>query len=470
MNRRWTILSAVVLAVLAAAPGAGQTWRLTVAPGGQSVTSTDLVTSPPNQITGDTATVEVTCATPSDCAGVALALVQNGAVILTLGRSPAGSDSFLVPASAASGSVVDLAVSFRGRNVASFPVTAPAAGTPPPPAPIPPPAAAPPAPVPVPVPAPPPPSPRGSSPPTLAELLVTACGAATVPVTYDAKADLGSILVTPTANVLARGVDTFDENDTLRVIVYGDVRLLPLLKVERTSAFNIPAVRIVGAGETLPEQLIARQGAGVCGTAEYRLSDFAPGEATVQISALQGSGADFVTLGSFDFNVNPLYTGILSLGAAWTKAVDPGFKLASDGTEQVIALGDEGDDDLVYALFYTPYVWGKRDLEKKIPRSRWYEHVNPTVGIVPQDLQENALVGVTVDLPAGFLVTFGVHFREIEALPEDTGLAVGSPFSGTADQLPTAESWEDETFFAVTVDLRAIVQLFAAAAGAGGGS
>jgi hypothetical protein len=441
------------LAVLAAAPAVAQTWQLTVSSGGQAVSSSDLGRTPPNQITGAAATVQVTCQTAADCAKVGLQLEKNGAVALTLGRSPAGSNTFSVPAGPVRGSVMDLAVTFQGQKIDSFPVTAQSGGGTPP--------------------ASPPAGDEDDStldagpPPPLAQMLITPCPSISVPVGYDARRNLGAILVTPTGNVLARGVNTFDENDKLRVIVYGDARLLPLLKVERTSAFNVPTVRVVGAGLTVPQQLIAREGAGVCTTAEYLLSDFAPGEATVQISALQGT--DFVPLGTIDFNVDPLYTGMLSLGAAWTKAVDPGFKLAANNSGPVIALGEEGNNELLYTLFYTPFVWGKRDLEKTIPTSRWYKRINPTVGIVPQDLQENALVGITLDLPAGFLVTFGRHFRQITVLPEDTGLTVGSPFSGTADQLPTAQSWEDSSFFAVTVDLRAILQLFTAALGSGGG-
>jgi hypothetical protein len=445
--KRQLVALAATLAVLVAAPAAAQTWQLTVASGGQSVSSNDLKRTPPNAITGSTATVQVTCQAAADCAKVGLQLEKSGAVVQTLGRSPAGSNDFPVPAGAVNGSVMDLAVTFQGQKIDSFPVTAQAAGgtssgggAPPP----------------------------DGTPPPLADLLTTACPSATVNVGYDAGENLGEILVTPTGSVLARGVNTFDENDKLKVIVYGDARLLPLLKVARTSAFGVPTVRIVGAGTTLPSQLIARQGAGVCTTAEYLLSDFAPGQATVQISALQGT--DFVPLGSFDFNVNPLYTGMLSLGAAWTHLVDPDYKIASTGSGSVVALGDDGTRDLLYTLFYTPYVWGKRDLQKKLPFGQWYKRINPTVGIVPQDIENNALIGVTIDLPAGFLVTFGRHFRQITVLPASTGLTVGSPFAGTA--LPTAESWQDDNFFAVTVDLRAIVQLFNVAVGgsSGGGS
>ena len=449
-NRTALILG---LALLMAAPSAAQTWSITLAPGGL-VIGTNLKRTPPNTITGATATAQVNCQTASECASVGLQLERNGAVVLTLGRSPAGSDTFQVPASAVQGTVMDLAITFQGQKIDSYPVTAASssgsgggtggATTP------------------------------GGTPGTatqpsiggtpLGELLATACPEATVSVHYDAKANLGEILVTPAGNVLAKAVDTFDENDKLRVIVYGDARLLPLLKVQRTSAFGVQTVRIAGSGLIAPE-LVARQAAGVCTTAEFFVSDFSPGQATVQISALQGT--TWLPLGSFDFEVDPLYTGILSLGAAWTDLVDPGFKIASNNTGTVIALGESGKHDLLYALFYTPYVWGRRNLERKIPSRQWYKHVNPSIGIAPQNLDENALVGITIDLPAGFLVTFGRHFRKITTLPASSGLTVGSPFTGTADQLPTTQSWENDNYFAVTLDLRAIVQLFAAA-GRGG--
>lgn len=463
MARRELVALMVGLAFLVAAAAGAQTWHLTVTSGGIGVTSSDLKPTPPNQITGQTATVQVTCQTPSDCSNVGLQLEKGGAVIMTLGQTPAGSNSYQIPAGPVQGSAMDLAVTFQGTKIDSFPIIAAssaaasggsaaggttAGGN------------------------------AGSNSGTsavsinaeLAELLTTVCPALTVQVRYDAKKNQGAIVVTPTGNVLARAVSTFDENDSLRVIVYGDSRLFPLLKVERASAFrDAQTVRIVGSGLTIPQQSIARQGAGVCTTAEYVLSDFAPGKAQVQISAFQTS--DWVPLGSFDFNVDPLYTGMLSLGAAWTRVVDPGYKIASDGTQSVIALGEQGNQELLYTLFYTPYVWGKRDLAKRLPLSEWYKHINPSIGVVPQHIDQNALIGLTVDLPAGILLTYGRHFRQITVLPASTGLAVGSPFPGTADQLPTRQSWENGNFFAVTVDLRAMVQLLTAAViGGSGGS
>jgi len=450
MRAKWTRAAQLAaLACLAAAPAAAQTWSATVPAGGSgAVQSSDLKRTPPNQVTdAAAATVKVTCQAPADCSRLKLQLRNaQGATIVDLGRIPAGSNDFALPASALqAGQTANLVfllpdASGQDQLVDSFQVT----GGPPPVG----------------------PPPAGTE-PTLAQLLTIDCPSAGVTVGYDAANNLGEILVTPTGQVLGRGIDTFDENDTLKVIIYGDQRLLSTLKVERISAFrDAQTVRIVGAGLTVPEGL--RQAAPVanCTTLELTLAEFAPGQGKVQISSFQDK--DWVPLGTFDFQVDPLYTGILSLGAARTNLVDPSFKIASNGTENVVALGDEGDDDVLYALFYTPYVWGKRDLEKKIPLRRWYKRLNPSFGIVPDDVTDNVLAGITIDLPAGFLFTYGWHFRRVTVLPEETGLTVGSPFAG--ETLPTAKEWEDDTFLSLTVDLRAMVQLFTAALGGGGGS
>ena len=72
---------------------------------------------------------------------------------------------------------------------------------------------------------------------------------------------------------------------------------------------------------------------------------------------------------------------------------------------------------------------------------------------------------MSVDLPAGIVLTVGRHFGKVTTLPASSGLHVGSPFTGTADQIPTAKEWKNDNFWSVTVDLRAIVQLFRVAAG-----
>ncbi len=444
MNARWKAAGlAVSMGLFGLAAATAQSWTVTIGPN-STVTST-LQGGAVNLITQSQATVNVECQSGVDCSKAGLRLEVNGATVADLGppTSSAVGLTFTIPQSAVSAGT-DLAVLFSGTKIDSYqiaPAGSPGGGAqpslqPPPPA----------------------------TPPTLAELLALPCpGTYTVPA-YDEKENLGEVVVNPLGTVLVSNLDTlFDENDSLIVRIVADKRLLPLLTAARTSAFrNVTSVQIVGGDQQAP--LLTRQAGLVpdCGEQKFLLSNFAPGQGQVQISALQET--QLTATGSFDFNVNPLYTGMLTLGAARTDLVDAGFKLASVGGETVIAASEEGDQDLVYTLFYTPFVWGKRDLQKRVP---WYQHLNPTIGVAPQDIADNAFVGLTADLPAGISFTFGRHFRQIEVLEQ--GLTIGSPFSGTADQLPTAQKWEDDNFWAVSIDLRAMVQVLRAAIGTGGG-
>lgn len=453
MRSSWKAGVVLWLGIGGATGALAQSWTITIG-ADQKIASTTLQTGKVNIVTDSQATVTATCPSGVDCTQVALRLTLNNVAIssLTPTSQSAASSAFAIPKSGVSNGT-NLVVTFAGTQIGTFPL-GPDAGAAP--------------------------GTAGnqapsSSAPTLAELLALQC-----PGTYTAgyveppakwwktsssQSAEGEIVVTPLGVVLASGLDTlFDENDVLVVTVVADKRLLPLLTVERTSAFrDVTSVQILGAGQTAPD--LERQAGLVadCGTREFRLEDFAPGQGTVQLSALQGTTP--TPTGTFDFNVNPLYTGAMTLGAARTEVVDPGFKLASVDGQTVIAVGDEGDDDLIYSLFYTPFVWGQWDIQKSVP---WYQHLNPTIGLAPEDVADNAFVGVTADLPAGIALTWGWHFRRIEALTQ--GVTVGSPFTGTADQIPTAEEWENDQFWAVSIDLRAMVQVLRAALGTGGGS
>jgi hypothetical protein len=447
MNAIWkTAGNTVLLGLLGTAAVMAQNWTITIGPN-NAVTST-LQEGTVNVITQNQGTVSVACQSGVDCSRIDLRLALDGAPVANLNpsASSASSRTFTIPQSAVSPGT-DLVVLFAGNAIDSYQI-APAgtggalnaggdsSGPPPPPENL----------------------------PSLAELLALVCpGTYTVPA-YDEKGNRGEIVVNPLGTVLASNLGTqFDEGDSLLVRVVADQRLLSLLTVARTSAFrNVAAVQIVGGGQQAP--LLTRQAGLVpdCGERTFLLSNFAPGEGQVQISALQGTQT--APTGSFDFNVNPLYTGMMTLGAARTSLVDAGFKVATVGEQTVIAAGEEGDQDLVYTLFYTPFVWGKRDLQKRAP---WYKHLNPTIGVAPDDITENAFIGISAGLPAGISLTFGRHFRQIEVLEQ--GLTVGSPFAGTAGQLPTAQEWEDGNFWALSIDLRVMVQVFQAAMGGGAG-
>jgi hypothetical protein len=438
MRASWKAgIAAAGLGLCGAAAALAQSWTITIGPDNK-IASTTLQAGKVNIITQDQATVSVQCPNGADCTKASLRLALTN--LSPTSQSFTGS-TFAIPKAGVSGAT-NLVVAFAGSDIGSFQVgpdtgggTPGTQGGQPPP----------------------------STAPTVAQLLALPCPG-TFSAGYDEKANQGEIVVTPLGVVLASGLDTlFDENDTLIVRVVADQRLLPLLTVARTSAFRtVTAVNILGAGETVPT--LTRQAGLVaeCGERRFSLDNFSPGQGKVQISALQGT--QLTPTGSFDFNVNPLYTGMLTLGAARTNLVDPGFKLATVNGQTVIAAGEGGSNDLVYTLFYTPFVWGKRDVQKRIPL---YKHLNPTIGVAPEDLTGNAFVGITADLPAGFTLTYGRHFRQIEVLTQ--GLTVGTAFAGTADQIPTSLEWKNGNFWAVSIDIRAMVQILRAALGAGGG-
>lgn len=281
------------------------------------------------------------------------------------------------------------------------------------------------------------------------------------------------VYVTPLGIVLAGALDELDENDSLRVWVVGHPELLPLLTVKRASEFGVAGqIRIIGEEIEGVRGLIRERQAErqpvPCGRRDFLIRDFAPGRGVVQISARLSATED-TQLGTFDFNVHPLYSGMFTLGGAWSDLLDPDFRVVAsgEGEEMIILPAQEGEDELQYALFYTPFVWGQRDLEKAV---RWLHRLNPTLGIVLDDISDNALVGVTLDLPHGFALTWGYHFRRVTTLSPDSGLEPGDVFvppeEGVFD-LPTAKEWQDETFYAFSVDLRAFSKLLISAVGGG---
>jgi hypothetical protein len=297
----------------------------------------------------------------------------------------------------------------------------------------------------------------------LDQLLRTPCPGEYEATSYDAENNEGHIILTPTGNVLDKDLDLFDENDALVVKIVGDKRLLPLLKVKRTSPFRRKGiVRLVGEEAGIARYAVEEP---ECGEREFIVQDFEPGKGEIEISVI---GDPDRVIGNFEFNVNPLYTGIISYGGVWTRAVDPDLKLVTSETEEaenILIKGNAGEGDLLYALLYTPYIWGKRDLEKIYP---WYKYINPTVGIVPNDITNHALLGVSIDLPiGGILFTVGAHVRRIDALAQDTEAEIGEPYAVGRDaddvELSTSRELDTDLFFAVSVDLRAAVKVVKAA-------
>lgn len=286
---------------------------------------------------------------------------------------------------------------------------------------------------------------------------------------YSRAGNLISMIVAPTGRVIAAPVENMDEDDVLELWVLADSRLTPLLNAKRKSAIRtVGSLQIVGAGVTIhfPE---ARQQGGTLGglpPCEYRkfiLNSFAPGRGEVEISVAQG--AQPVVTGNFDFVVDRLYDGLFSFGAVRSDVVDRTFKLTPKGTEKIIYASEDGDHQTLYAVFYTPFLWGKRDIEKPVENP--LHRLNPTFGFSVNNFADNALVGLSYDFARGFVLLGGVHFSRVKALSGRSGLKEGSPFTGLEAEIPTEKGWEQGIFVGASIDLRAASQLLQTVFGTG---
>jgi hypothetical protein len=298
--------------------------------------------------------------------------------------------------------------------------------------------------------------------PPWSQLLAQPCPQPTPPKTaYDRKRDRASVIVSPNGSVLSSISKDFDENDTLEVVVYGDSRLLPLLKVARKSDFRVIGTpNILGRDSKLPT--LNRQGEveASCTTKSFLVGDFAAGKGEVEITA-DIDGAP-VSLGRFELNVNAVYNGMFSLGGAWTPLVDQGFEVAMRGGDNVIVQTETGDRRLVYVFMYTPFIWERLERDvRKGPAKLWHR-INPSVGFVVDDPLNNVVLGLTADFRSAVLFTAGMYVSHVRHLE---GVAVDDVFDGTTEELPTSRSWETDWFVAVSLDLRVATQLVQAVLG-----
>jgi hypothetical protein len=286
-------------------------------------------------------------------------------------------------------------------------------------------------------------------------VLRRSCGEPKSVAAYDAENNIAQFVVSPLANVLDRPVESIDEDDLVRVIVWGDPDVLPHLRVRRTSPFRSPGgIRIVGAGADIEMfRRLSAQPEKPCAELVVELGDFEPGRGVVEISVIGANEEQ--TLGSFELGVAPLYTGAFSFGAVWTRLADPTFGLVFNGTDSIITQTDDaGDFRIKYAMFYTPFIFGPRDIRKR------GLNVNPTVGIVLDDVSDNILLGASVDVLSAAYLTAGVHAGRVRRIDDESGLEVGDPFDGTTSQIPVQSRWRTDFFLGASIDLRAAVQLF----------
>jgi hypothetical protein len=297
-------------------------------------------------------------------------------------------------------------------------------------------------------------------------------GCSTLPSTYEPELDrngkpkLGAdarsdahFVVTSGGSILQYPDQPVDENDRVFVHVQGTPDEVPNIEVARTSPTRIPGAHFVGEGTTINLKAKER-----CTERVFELGDFAAGEGAVEVYTV--ATGQKVSRGAFKFTVDTLYSGIIGFGPMFTRGIgDETFKLQARGDKKVITASAEGVRNVIYAVSYTYFMWGRRDLEK--PEMRWFTHVNPTLGISVNNMSDHALVGASIDL-GQLLITVGSHVAHVTRLNSKSGLSDGSEFPGTADDIPTSKRWESHAFIGVSVDIRAAAALLKTLATGGG--
>jgi hypothetical protein len=285
---------------------------------------------------------------------------------------------------------------------------------------------------------------------------------------YDRSRNRARYTVSPNANVLSVPEETVDEDDIIEIVVWGDKRLVPGLQIKRKSQVRVGGDRnIRGASIGVPSQLVdefllSRIPDDKCAEIVAELSDFAGGSGLVGLSVNTDDGEK--ELGDFDFPVNPLYIGSFSLGVVVSWLSDPEFGLVyagldpETGADSVVTETD-GGTRVLYSLFFSPFVSGKRDLEK--PAERWFHRVNPSIGVVLNDIPENFLFGVSMDFWNQVFFSFGGHAGRVNRLNPEANLEVGDRFNGAGEDIPTVRKWNVDYYVGVTLDLAAAVKLFA---------
>lgn len=184
-----------------------------------------------------------------------------------------------------------------------------------------------------------------------------------------------------------------------------------------------------------------------------------PGGASKEVDVGKVADKDPVVLTSVAFPVNELYRYSLSLGPTFSSLENDNYELrTSDGREQIFKTnrGDSGSSLRPdYALFAT-YYWKERDLRKDVNYERFWEHINPTIGVSVSEPTEHYFYGLNVELIKGLNLSLGTSVRRVRRLND--GLVLGG------DKPPgvelTVDRWEDSGYWAVQMDADVLGEFF----------
>lgn len=268
-------------------------------------------------------------------------------------------------------------------------------------------------------------------------------------------------LVNQLGNVLKRSSRDITERDQVFVRLFVSKDLAPFIKIRRQTDFRaIGAINIVGADASVPRQAAQAPSSQQCAEVDAYVSDFAGGKPGA-VEILINTGTAEAVIGSFDFAVAPLYTGAFALGPIYTWLQDPAFGVVTSATgESIISVTHDDAHRVLYALTYTPFIWGRRNIEEDLGVLN-IKHFNPLIGIVLNDISNNAIIGASYDLFYGSVyITAGVHAGRVHEIDPHANLAIGQAVDAPDFVVPTRTLWKTQGFVGLTFDLRAALSLF----------
>jgi hypothetical protein len=176
------------------------------------------------------------------------------------------------------------------------------------------------------------------------------------------------------------------------------------------------------------------------------------------------------------------YRATFHLGALYTDLHDPDFALRNDGTSDLIydKEANERGPEYLAALIVPGLAYYVEDLFEKLGKnpdtsdpSTWgYKGYDPihdrtwkdklglviTAGI--EDPGDRFGLGLSYEIAYGINLVAVYEMAKVKQL---SGFAIGDPFTGTADQIPTDQEWDSKFSIGLTFDLAYVTKLFSGA-------
>lgn len=251
------------------------------------------------------------------------------------------------------------------------------------------------------------------------------------------------------------------EGDNLRLVAYAGANEIDSLSSNVVTCSLEPSTPVIL--DSIPD------GFTPTAAAVIKRREFPPlqcFDSSVTLSIKKSDGSNFA--GPLTINQYQRYRGTWQVGVVWSDLSDEGFSVADLGAGNVIRANSDGSTGPEYlgslVIYGVPYYlqtlfrkdqsYAGRDV---VNENNGKDRLGLAFSIGLQDPKDTLGIGLTFEIVPGLNLTATQLFRRVSKL--DT-FNVGDPFSGTAEQIPTFKSWEDDTVIGLSVDGRYITKFF----------